>query len=68
MNIGDKVSILQDKVGKRGKVKKVIVDSGTIIDFTGTVGFGDDELVCAVKTESGQIKEFVEDELSLKDK
>ena len=66
MNIGDEVFILQNKVGKRGKVKKVKVDSGVIIDFTGTCGFGDDELICAVRTESGQVKEFTEGELLLK--
>lgn len=66
MNIGDQVFILQDSIGKRGKVKKVKVGTGVIIDFTSTVGFSDDELVCAVRTHTGQIKEFTEDNLLLK--
>lgn len=65
MKIGDKVSILQTVVVKRGKTKTKIVGVGVIIDYAGTVGFNDDESVYVVKVSDGEIKEFCEEDLKL---
>lgn len=65
MKIGDKVKILQGVTVKRGKTKQKVVDVGVIVDYLRTVGFCDDEIVYAVQTSSGQIKEFLEEDLKL---